>query len=166
MTTMVQSSGLLIPCDGRPFPSVNPEQCRGLQSHSTDTGTFSAEPTERAVAAAWATAWSQLRVVHPDVEDLLAQLELAHPTRFRSLQRLEASAARCAGRVLRGEATAADLQTRLERWRDAVLAALEDFRTPARATQVALCRVGPAASFQRAGIEPGRGAGSFHEETT
>ena len=78
-----------------------------------------------AVSLLWSDAWMLLRAAFPDVEARLAQLERQRPTRFRALARLEASAGRCAGRCLRGTASPADLQMRLERWRDAVLVEID-----------------------------------------
>lgn len=80
-----------------------------------------------AVAKLWAAAWSRLEAAeHPNVEERLAELEHARPTRARSLDRLASSAGRAAGRAIRGEATLADVEGRLRAWSDGVLAALAE----------------------------------------
>ena len=78
-----------------------------------------------AVSTLWATAWLQLRVVFPDIESRLAQLEHTRPTKARALARLEASAGRAAGRCLRGTAKPIELLKRLWAWQAAVLAEVE-----------------------------------------
>ena len=82
------------------------------------------ETADGAVAALWKASWTQLHAVCPDLEIRLAHLEKARPTRFRALQRLEASAGRSAGRVLRGEAKPAALLTKLWAWEAAIVAEL------------------------------------------
>jgi hypothetical protein len=77
------------------------------------------------VSDLWQASWAQLRAAFPDLEARLAQLERERPTRFRALQRLQASAGRWAGRVMRGEATAAQHLKKLLTWQTALVAELE-----------------------------------------
>ena len=88
-------------------------------------GSASAMASDNVVSDLWRASWAQLRACHPDLEIRLAALSKARPTRARALQRLEASAGRSAGRVLRGEAKPAALLTKLWAWEAAVLAELE-----------------------------------------
>jgi hypothetical protein len=69
------------------------------------------------VAELWAAAWERILGEHPDIEACLASLPPA-------VQRLEASAARWAARVVRGEADAIELEAKLQEFSDAVIAAL------------------------------------------
>jgi len=78
-----------------------------------------------AVGKLWAASWSQLRAAFPAIEDHLAELESTRPTRFRALARLEASAARASGRVLRGTASPAELLRKLLLWEAAILAEVQ-----------------------------------------
>jgi hypothetical protein len=78
----------------------------------------------------WAAAWSQLRAAFPDVEPRLAQLERERPTRFRALARLEASAGRAAGRVIRGQVAPSVLLRKLLVWQQAALDELDERKEP------------------------------------
>jgi hypothetical protein len=81
------------------------------------------------VQGLWSSAWSVLQAERPDLEGDLAALERALPARHRSLARLEASAAREAARVLRGQGSQDELAKRLQVWVDGVLEALAELDT-------------------------------------
>jgi hypothetical protein len=74
-------------------------------------------PDHRAIAALWGETWRRLRAEYPDVEESTASLPPA-------VHRLEASAARWAGRVVRGEADLVEFEAKLSDWEDAVIASL------------------------------------------
>jgi hypothetical protein len=78
------------------------------------------------VRVAWSEAWSRLRAEHPDIEEKLAEIEQACPTRARTIERLVASAGRWSGRAVRGEASPAELLKKLQVWQAAVLDALTE----------------------------------------
>jgi hypothetical protein len=94
---------------------------------ATVVSTMGSTPTSTTVSTAdlWATSWTQLRAAYPKVETRLVQLEHERPTRFRALQRLEASAARASARVVRGQVAPSVLLRKLLLWQMAVLAELE-----------------------------------------
>lgn len=98
---------------------ASPDFSRGDASSAVEVA------SKEAVAELWRACWSQLDIAHPGVEQRLAQLEHTRPTRHRALARLEASAARWSGRVLRGEAKPGALLRRLLTFELAVLDELE-----------------------------------------
>jgi hypothetical protein len=67
----------------------------------------------------WAASWARILAEYPDAEARLAQLP-----RHGAVAQLEASAARWAARVARGEADAIELEAKLADWVDGVLGAL------------------------------------------
>jgi hypothetical protein len=72
---------------------------------------------EGGIAALWREAWNRIRAEHDDFEARFASLPSA-------VSRLEASAARWAARVLRGQADAIEAEAKIADWADAVIAAL------------------------------------------
>ena len=97
----------------------------GLPRQHATEGSASATISADSVAALWRACWTQLEAAYPNLEQRLAALSKARPTKARALARLEASAGRWAGRVLRVEASPAELLRKLWGWQAAVLAEIE-----------------------------------------
>ena len=94
-------------------------------SDGVPLGSASARAAENAVAELWAQAWSRLRAECPDLDERWASAE-----RCPSVARTMASAGRCAGRVLRGEASPSELLKKLLVWQVAVIDTLAVLATP------------------------------------
>ena len=86
---------------------------------STTRSTPVSTTSSTTVASLWAAAWTLLCASFPDAEARLAQLPHAG-----KVARLEASAARRAARVVRGELALSAFASRLREWETTAAAAL------------------------------------------